>query len=225
MSKKNFKGAFFDLDGTLLDTIGDIHYNLNTVLSEFGYPLHTKEEARSYVNNGALSLITKALPESERGGDVPKRVLERYLEIYDERLMEKTVPYEGITELIKRLKSEGVSLAVISNKPERHVKLLSEAFFGEGTFSYVSGTGGDKPVKPDRECVDTALKSLQLSQDDAVFIGDSDVDVRTGRGAGLFTVGVTWGFHGKSSFKSDNPPDVFVENAAELYGIIRGGES
>ena len=220
---KQYKAALFDLDGTLLDTIGDIHHNVNLAMKEFGYPVHTKDEVRSFVNRGALDLMTKAVPEYARDRQNVEKVLERYLEIYDKHVSVETVPYEGICDIIAKLKADGVLLAVVSNKPERHVKLLAEKFFGEGTFSYISGTGGDKPVKPSKECVDLALENLGVKHEDAVFTGDSNVDMDTAHNSGLLALGVTWGFHGKESFQS-SIPDVFVDTAEQLYKLISGKE-
>jgi len=220
---KQYKAALFDLDGTLLDTIGDIHHNVNLAMQEFGYPVHTKDDVRSFVNNGALDLMTKAVPEKARDRENVEKVLKRYLEIYDKYVSVETVPYNGVVDVIHRLKAEGVLLAVVSNKPERHVKMLAEKFFGEGTFSYISGTGGDKPVKPSRECVDMALESLRVKHEDAIFIGDSNVDMNTAKNSGLLGGGVTWGFHGKNSFKN-TVPDVYIDNAEQLYKLISGKE-
>lgn len=220
---KQYKAALFDLDGTLLDTIGDIHHNVNLAMKEFGYRLHTKDEVRSFVNRGALDLMTKAVPEYARDRQNVEKVLDRYLEIYDKHVSVETVPYEGICDIIAKLKADGVLLAVVSNKPERHVKLLAEKFFGEGTFSYISGTGGDKPVKPSKECVDLALESLGVKHEDAVFTGDSNVDMDTAHNSGLLALGVTWGFHGRESFQS-SIPDVYVDTAEQLYKLISGKE-
>ena len=218
---KQFKAVLFDLDGTLLDTVGDIHHNVNLTMKEFGYPTHTREKVTSFINRGALYLITKALPEYARNSENVEKVLSRYLEIYDKYVSVETVPYEGISQLIEKLKNQGVLMAVVSNKPERHVKLLCEKFFGKNTFAYISGTGGDKPVKPSRECVDMALSHLGTRHEDTLFVGDSDVDVNTAKNSGLVSAGVTWGFHGKDSFKDDFP-DNYIHNAQQLYSLIMG---
>ena len=134
-----------------------------------------------------------------------------------------TVPYDGIPELVERLKNEGILMGVVSNKPERHVKMLSEKFFGEGTFSYISGTGGDKPVKPKKECVDLALSNLGVKHEDTLFVGDSNVDMDTAKNSGLVSAGVTWGFHGRNSFQS-SIPDHYIDDAKQLYSLICGKE-
>ena len=124
-------------------------------------------------------------------------------------------------DLVKRLKDEGYVLSVVSNKPERHVKMLCDIFFGEGTFSYISGTGDSKPVKPSRECVDLALETMGESAKNLIFVGDSHVDVKTAHNSGVPCVGVTWGFHGKNGFR-DEKVDFYADNTDELYRIISG---
>ncbi len=214
-----YKSVMFDLDGTLLDTIGDITENINRTMSEFGYPLHTRDEARSYINDGALKLIQRALPEGENSEENAKRILARYLEIYDEHVNEETVPYDGIKELVARLKEEGFCLSVVSNKPDRHVKLLAEHHFGKDTFDYISGSGLDLPKKPDRECVDRAVKAMGIPYEGLLYVGDSHVDVTTAHNAGLPCAGVTWGFHGKHGFL-DKTPDYYIDTPEQLYTLI-----
>ena len=209
----------FDLDGTLLDTVGDIHYNINLAMSHFGYAERTVDEARSFINDGAFMLIKRALPEGAKDDDNVKKVLEYYLECYDQNLCVKTRAYEGICKLIQKLKDEGLKLCVVSNKPERHVIMLCDKFFGKGTFCYISGTGGEKPVKPDAKCVEAALEFTGENKENLLFVGDSHVDVKTARNAGVACCGVTWGFHGKDGFR-DSLPDFYADNADGLYNII-----
>lgn len=221
---KRYKCVMFDLDGTLLDTIGDIKFNINLTMKEFGYPGHTYEETRSFINDGAYKLIERALPADKRDEKTVREVLEIYLSNYDKNVCTETKAYDGIEEMVKRLKDEGYVLSVVSNKPERHVKMLCDIFFGEDTFSYISGTGGDKPVKPSGECVEMALKALGQSAKDLIYVGDSHVDVKTAHNSGVPCVGVTWGFHGRLGFR-DEIPDYYADTAAQLYKIITGEEN
>lgn len=218
---KRFKCVMFDLDGTLLDTIGDIKHNINITMKSLGYPEHTYEETRSFINDGAFRLIQRALPEDKRDEQTVREVLEIYLSNYDKNVCNETVAYDGIMELVKRLKNEGHTLAVVSNKPERHVKMLCDLFFGKDTFSYISGTGGDKPVKPSKECVEKALEAVGEERENLIYVGDSHVDVKTAHNAGVPCVGVTWGFHGKDGFR-DEVCDFYADNTDELYRIIAG---
>lgn len=218
---KKYTCVMFDLDGTLLDTIGDIKHNINLTMKSLGYPEHTYEETRTFINDGAFKLIERALPEGKKDEKTVRETLEIYLSNYDKNVCTETRAYDGIVDTVKRLKDEGYVLSVVSNKPERHVKMLCDIFFGEGTFSYISGTGGDKPVKPNRECVELALSTMGQKADDLIYVGDSHVDVKTAHNAGVPCIGVTWGFHGKLGFK-DEIPDFYADNTDQLYAIIAG---
>lgn len=218
---KKYKCVMFDLDGTLLDTIGDIKHNINLTMKSLGYPLHTYEETRTFINDGAYKLIERALPDGKKDEKNVRETLSIYLSNYDKNVCIETRAYDGVQAVVSRLKSEGYTLSVVSNKPERHVKMLCDMFFGEGTFSYISGTGGDKPVKPSRECVDLALATMGESAENLIYVGDSHVDVKTAHNSDVPCIGVTWGFHGKDGFK-DETPDFYANTAEELYSIIAG---
>ena len=222
MRNKPYAGVIFDMDGTLLYTIDDIAKSVNLTLAEFGYPERTLDEVRSFVNNGAYRLMELALPEDARDRDNVTAKLARYLEIYDEHVCEKTHPYDGIPTLVAHLKAAGVKLAVVSNKPDRQAKTLAAHCFGEGTFSYVSGTGIGLPTKPEPACIDRALAVLKLEKDEILYVGDSYVDVLTAKNSSLDCAGVLWGFAGEHSF-DEYQPDFTVRTAAELESLILGG--
>ncbi len=215
MNISKYKCILFDMDGTLLYTVEDITTAVNLTLAEFGYPTHTLEEVTSYVNNGARRLIERALPENARDEANVKRVLERFLQYYDEHVCDKTRPYEGIPALLDELKKQGILLGVVSNKPNAQAEKLAAHCFGENTFSYVSGSGEGLPVKPDRACVDRALSALGVTAEETLYVGDSYVDVLTARNAGLYCVGVLWGFGGEHSFDTA-APDCTVRTCAEF---------
>ncbi len=223
MSKK-YNAVMFDLDGTLLDTIGDIRYSINLTMKELGYPEHTNENVRGFINYGARRLIELALPQDKRSDEEIDDTLGRYLKHYSENVCIETTAYDGITRLIKRLKDEGYLLSVVSNKPERMVIELCDRFFGKGTFLYMSGTGNGKPTKPDRACVDTALEKMGADRGGLIYAGDSNVDVKTAHNADIPCIGVTWGFHGKDGFL-DEKPDFYAHDADMLYNIISGCEN
>lgn len=212
----------FDLDGTLLDTAGDLHNSINLTMNYYGFPTHTRQEVVSFINDGARMLVTRALPESEREHERVSEILKTYLEMYDKHPNEKTFAYDGVVDLVKQLKKQGCKLAVVSNKPDRHTKLLVNFYFGQDTFDYVSGSGDDLPRKPDRLCVDLALEKMGCTDREKVlFVGDSHVDVTTAKNADVDCVGVTWGFHGKCGFR-DCLPDFYADDTKKLYDIISG---
>ncbi len=218
---KKYTTVIFDLDGTLLDSIDDLKTSINIVMKEYGYGEHTRDEVRSYINDGSRMLITRALPENERNEENITRVHNRYLEVYSEHVNEETYAYNGTKELVSRLSNEGYKLAVVSNKPDKHVQLLAKYFYGQDAFSYITGGGNGLPVKPDKECVERALEIMGSNTNEAVYIGDSHVDVKTARNGGIKCIGVTWGFHGKAGFK-DEIPDFYADDTDTVYKIVSG---
>lgn len=217
-----YNTIIFDLDGTLLDTASDLQNAMNLTMNHYGFPTHSRENIISFINDGARMLVTRALPESEREEKRVSEILKTYLEMYDKYPNEKTTAYEGVVDLVKQLKIQGYKLAVVSNKPDRHTKLLAKFYFGEDTFDYVSGSGDDLPIKPDRLCIDLALEKMGCCDTEKVlFVGDSHVDVTTAKNAQVDCVGVTWGFHGKNGFR-DTVPNFYADNAKKLYDIIAG---
>ncbi len=222
MKNSKFTTIIFDLDGTLLDTLLDIHNAVNITMTKFGFPTRSVDEVRSFINNGAYSLIQRAMPGEYYDNDEKiKQVLKDYMEIYLANVRIDTKPYEGVTELIERLKKEGYHLALVSNKPDDSAKDLTRHFFSD-SFEYISGTGTGLPTKPDRECIDNALKSMGVTRDNLLYVGDSVVDVKTAHNSGVPCAGVTWGFHGRNGF-ADQVPDCFVANTDELYSVIATG--
>ncbi len=214
-----YKCVIFDMDGTLLDTTDDIAKSVNLTLSEFGYTLHGAKEVASFLNNGAVKLIERALPESARDMENVLRVHKRYLEIYSEHVCEKTHAYEGITELLEKMKNAGIKLAIVSNKPQIQTRMLTEKCFPAGTFEYVSGSGEGVPTKPDKACIDRALEVLKVNKRDVLYVGDSYVDVLTAKNSDLECAGVLWGFAGENSF-IEYKPDYTVKDATELENLV-----
>ena len=215
----NYKCVIFDMDGTILDTTDDITKSVNLTLEEFGYPGHSAKEVVSYLNNGAVKLIERALPVSERNIENVLKVHKRYLEIYSEHVCEKTHAYEGIPDLFRKMKSVGIKLAVVSNKPYIQTKILTDKCFSKGTFDYVSGSGEGFPTKPDKACIDRALEVLKVDKKDVLYVGDSYVDVLTAKKSGITCAGVLWGFAGENSF-TEHKPDYMVKDANQLEKLV-----
>lgn len=176
----------FDLDGTLLDTLGDLHAATNAVLGQFGYPERTIEEVRQFVGNGAERLIRLAVPEGEQA-KVPQ-VLAAFQHYYAAHCDILTRPYEGISEMLDYL-SKNYSLAVVSNKPDKAVKELAKIYFPG---LYARGESDDCPRKPAPDMVFQAMEVLKA--DRCIYVGDSEVDVQTAQNARVPCLSVTWGF-------------------------------
>lgn len=176
----------FDLDGTLLDTLGDLHSSTNAVLRQFGYPERTMEEVRRFVGNGARVLIQKAVPAGEESS--VDAVLTAFQSYYAAHCDILTRPYDGIPELLTAL-GETYPLAVVSNKPDRAVKELAKIYFPA---LYARGESTDCPRKPAPDMVHMAMQAL--GADRCIYVGDSEVDVLTAKNAGVPCIAVTWGF-------------------------------
>ena len=204
--------CIFDLDGTLLDTVESIRYNLNTVLSRYGIEGITKEETKVFVGNGARKLVYRSLVSrgidtgSEEGEMLCDRITKKYNALYDSDPFYLTEPYCGIKDAIKELYLRGIKLAVLSNKPDPTVKQLIAKHFG-GVFDIVLGATDKMKLKPDPESALYICESLGVSPENTAYFGDTGTDMRTAKnyGAGK-TVGVLWGFRGK---------DELLENGAD----------
>ena len=185
-----YNAVLFDLDGTLLDTLGDLHLGVNVVLETHGYPQRTLEEIRPSVGNGARELIRCALPAGTAETEI-EEILREYLDWYAVNFCVKAAPYAGVKAVVNALIEKGVKVAVVSNKPDATTKKLAEMFFpGLPAF----GQRDDVPKKPAPEMVWKAMETLGVTAAEAVYVGDSEVDVQTAHNAGLPLVAVSWGF-------------------------------
>ncbi len=186
----------WDLDGTLLDTLNDLADSVNVSLSAFGFPTHSREKIRSFVGNGVYKLIARAVPAgTDEASETAVR--EFFQKHYGEHANDTTAPYPGILPLLRELRDAGVKMAVVSNKPDFATKDLVRQHFGDLIPAAVGGRDG-VPVKPAREMVQLGLDALGVTAENAVYIGDSEVDVQTAKNAGMRGIFVDWGFRDES---------------------------
>ena len=213
---RRFDTVLFDLDGTLLDTLEDICGAANHTLRELGYPERTLAEMRRFVGNGAEMQMRRALG-ADADEETVAKALALYKPYYAAHCQIKTKPYAGVLELMAALKAEGFRLAVVSNKPDATTKTLAARFFpGLPAF----GQRDDVPPKPSPDLVFRALDTLGVAAADAVYVGDSEVDVATARNAGLPLAAVSWGFRGRQAL-AEAGAAVIVDTAAELLEVLR----
>ena len=199
----------FDLDGTLLDTLCDLHDAVNHTLTQFGYPPRTLDEVRRFVGNGAARLIAQAVPE---GAD-PAPVLATFQSYYRDHCQIKTAPYPGVMDALAVL-GEHYPLAIVSNKPNAAVKTLcAELFPG----IYARGEDADCPRKPHPAMVFKAMEEIGAAR--CVYVGDSEVDIATANNAGVPCVSVTWGFRDKDELIAAGAA-VLCRTAEELIETI-----
>ena len=209
------KAVIFDLDGTLADTIASITYCGNLALSRFGLPSFGEEDYKHFVGDGAAMLIRRALlAAGDERLEHFDEVYETYLEIFAKDCMYQVKPYEGICALLEELKRLSVRIAVLSNKPDADSIRVVEALFGKGYFDFVQGQRADIPRKPDPAGVYRIMEAFVLPAGDFLYVGDSGVDMKTGRAAGIFTVGVLWGFRDRKELV-ENGADAVISKPLE----------
>ena len=221
----------FDLDGTLINTIDDLGQACNHALAACDFPTHKIEDYPRLVGNGINRLIERALPEEHRQEQTVLRVREYFVPFYDEHNCDLTRPYEGITELLHALKSEGHYLAVASNKYQAATEKIVAQLF-PGIFDIVLGERENVARKPDPQIVydivnrlengNRAAYSLELKSK-CLYIGDSLVDANTARAAGATLTLCTWGFEKKEQLSAFGP-DYLIDHPKEIFEIVRSFE-
>jgi phosphoglycolate phosphatase len=209
------KLVIFDLDGTLIDSRLDLFNSINATLRHFNHPELPGEVVASYVGDGAPMLVRRALGDPEDEGFF-KQALDFFLAYYREHKLDNTVVYEGIPEALRRIQGNGVSrtMAVLSNKPVNPSRAIVDALGLGHFFVQVYGGNSFETKKPDPLGVKTLLKETATAAEHAMIVGDSSIDVLTGRNAGITTCGVTYGFAPHTLCES--PPDVVIESPKQL---------
>lgn len=210
------KAVIFDLDGTLSDSIHSIKYSGDRTMEKFGYGPFSEEQYKYFVGDGARNLVKRAL---EAGGDTELAHFEEaytlYREIFKENCMYRLRPYEGIPELLATLKVQHVKIAVLSNKPHAETVNVVEALYGKGYFDVIEGQKEGLAIKPSPDGVFRILERLGLGAEDLLYLGDTATDMKTGKGAGAFTVGALWGFRDRAELE-EGGADAVIEHPLEL---------
>lgn len=215
---KRYNAVIFDLDGTLLNTLDDLMDSANYALHKQGFPVRSREEIRKFVGNGVKKLIERAVPAGISGEDI-EQTLAVFKEHYSGNMLNKTGPYNGIMELLARLKEGGISAAIVSNKFDPAVKELNHQFF-EDYIQVAIGESETVARKPAPDTAVEALRQLGISADQAVYVGDSDVDIQTAQNAGLDSISVTWGFRDRD-FLLEHGANIIIDHPLELLKYIK----
>lgn len=209
--------VIFDLDGTLLNTLHDLADSVNYALNEQGFPNRSYDEIRLFVGNGIRKLIERSVPKDATKEQTDK-CYNTFCQYYPLHMEDKTKPYDGILELLNELKENGFKTAIVTNKADFAAQNLCKRIFGDLITVTVGAREGVRH-KPYPDSTNLALELLNSNKEDAIFVGDSDVDILTAKNANIESVGVLWGFRDKVNLESAGAT-VFAENAQELKEIL-----
>lgn len=213
------KLIIFDLDGTLLNTIGDLAAACDHMLALRNLPQHTYEEYCSYVGNGIMRLVERALPEELRTPEYVAAARKDFVDYYIEHIDLKTVPYQGMVELLQDLQRDGARLAVASNKFQAGTEKLIKKFFPTIDFVEICGNREGVPLKPDTALIDMIIAKAGVERENCTMVGDSGVDMQTALNASIRSVGVSWGFRSREELEQ-NSPCAIADTAEELRDIL-----
>lgn len=210
----------FDIDGTLLYTIDTITYFINESLKKFALPACEKNRIESFVSNGPFVLCEKVLDYvgARKDKDYRKNFLDFYIKAYDDNPAYLTKAYDGVKEALDELKKTGKPLVCFSNKPDETCKKVIPVVFGEGYFDDILGYREDYQRKPSPEGIMILKEKFDVDFSDIIYFGDSEVDMKCGKNAGIFTVGVSWGFRDRKVLE-DTKPDLIIDDPSEM--VIR----
>ncbi|NME35454.1 MULTISPECIES: HAD family hydrolase [Fusobacterium] len=211
------KLILFDLDGTLMNTLEDLTDSTNHILTINNFPTRTIEEIRTFVGNGIRKLIERAVPENTSESIIEKCYQEMII-YYKEHSLIKTSPYSGVKELIKSLHSKGIKIGIITNKAQNSADVIVDKFF-KNSIDLVIGDNNKFPLKPNPDSINEVIKYFNVSKNETIYIGDSEVDLLTGKNADVKTIAVLWGFRDKE-FLIKKGGKIFAKTSKELEKLL-----
>lgn len=212
-----YKNIIFDLDGTLLDTLLDLHASVNYSMDKLGFPRRTVDEVRRFVGNGVRVLIKRAAPD-DITEEQYNAAYAAFQEHYRAHNRDNTAPYEGVRDVMRELKARGHKVAIVSNKLDFAVQALKDEFFSGLTDAAVGDSDATR-TKPAPDMVYKAMEIMGAELKDCVYIGDTDVDLATAENSGMPCISVSWGFRSREELEGYNAPTI-VDNAAEILDLV-----
>jgi phosphoglycolate phosphatase len=216
----NFKAVVFDMDGTLLDTLADLGDAMNRALAQRGFPVHPLDAYRYHVGSGAGQLVARALPAQVRNDDALRALcLQDFLREYEAGWKVKTGLYDGVPELLDALVARDIPMAVLTNKPQDFAELCMREFLARWNFSLTLGQMPGVPVKPDPAGPRRVILHLGVQPGEILYLGDTDVDMLTAVNAGMFPVGVSWGFRGEDELRAAGAAAI-IDHPMELMPFL-----
>ncbi|MDM7998753.1 MAG: HAD family hydrolase [Dehalococcoidia bacterium] len=214
-----FRAVIFDFDGTLLDTLRDLAESVNAVLSRSGLPQHDLEQYRHFVGEGVEELARRVLPEGHRDKATIANTISAVKEEYRQRWPNNTRPYEGIPELLDELSARRVKMAIVTNKPEDSTRNMAATLLPRWKFDAIVGATPDLPRKPDPTGALEAARRLGLPPEAFLYVGDSDIDMKTANAAGMYAVGALWGFRDADELIK-NGAKALISKPLELLDLL-----
>jgi len=216
-----FKAVLFDLDGTILNTLVDLADAMNASLAHFGYPPHPVEAYKYFIGDAVETEAKRAMPESARDIETIKKVAALSEQIYDKCWHKNTKPYPGIPELLSKLSKRGLPMTILSNKPDYFTKIMVEKLLSDWHFEIVQGALPDIPVKPDPTSALQIAKQLKIPPEQFLYVGDTNTDMKTAVNAGMFPLGVLWGYRTKDEILASGAK-LLANTPADVIKILDG---
>ena len=214
-----YRAVIFDLDGTLLDTLEDLADSMNRVLQDEGFPTHPTEAFRYFVGDGAAALVSRALPPKRRNDQLIAECLEAFRREYNRNWKTKTRPYNGVSELLDALTAKRIEMAVLTNKAQPVAeRCIREYFFG-WEFAAILGQRDGMPLKPDPAGPREIVRYVGIPAREFLYLGDSDVDMKTAINAGMLPVGALWGFRSEKELRDSGAAEV-IDRPMELLKFV-----
>lgn len=213
------RAVFFDLDGTLLNTLDDLAASMNEVLNGWGCQTHTAQDYRHFIGDGVHMLAMRALPPALRTEKLVQDAVQAFRQVYSRRWKEKTRPYPGIKDMLKTLAEQEILMGVVSNKPHEPTLICVQTFFQQTSFAVVQGHVQDFPPKPDPSGLLSALQACGAHPGYSLYLGDSGVDMKAARGAGMRAVGVEWGFRSREELM-EHGAEYVLHDPRELMPLM-----
>lgn len=213
-----YKGLIFDLDGTLIDSLKDLADSTNKALLKFNLPPHKEADYKKMVGDGIQKLIQRALPKDKK--HLEAEVLKEFKQNYEENSLKYTEVYPYMMEVLNSLSQKGYPLAICTNKYEAEAKNIAKHFFGDYIFDIVVGDTPGTKKKPDPEKVLKIANMWDIEPKDIIYLGDSDVDMQTGKNAQMYTIGVLWGFRDEEEL-IQNGADKIIKSPLEILDLVK----
>lgn len=214
------KLVIFDMDGTLLNTLDDLADSCNHILRQYGYPAHPVAAYKYFVGDGIRKLIERTVPnEVLQKPELLHSIETDFLAYYTLHKIDKTAPYEGMIPVLNQLQSKNVQIAVASNKIHREIAPLLDYYFPSIKFAAAMGQKPEVPTKPNPDVVYEILAQTQIKKEETLYVGDTAVDMKTGKSAGIYTIGVLWGFRAEKEL-IENGADELIQNPEDLLPLI-----